>query len=106
MGGLLHFSHSGSLQFFVALCLMNNLVFHKFIEFPGTFALCQLFPLLRLQPLLRSNDLLIVELVLDPLLVLVSDLLLNSLLRVKHESVDTLGHLLLYAEFLFPPLYK
>lgn len=48
-----HFSQSGCFQFLISFCLMNNLVFHKFIKFTRAFSVSQLlfflifkFPLL------------------------------------------------------------
>ena len=59
---------------------MNDLVLHKLIKFPGSITISQLFLLLCLQSLLLADDFLVIELVLDSLLVLISDLLLNPLL--------------------------
>lgn len=59
---------------------MNDLVLHKLIKFAGSITICQLFPLLCLQSLLLADYFLVIELVLDSLLILISDLLLNPLL--------------------------
>ena len=85
---------------------MNDLVFHEFVEFTRPLSVCCWLSFLRLNFPRGANNLFFIHLVFDSLLVFVSDLLRYPLLRVKHEPVDALRHLLLNSELFLPPLQR
>lgn len=105
MGGFFIFSNRSSFQFLVSLCLMNNLILHKVVKFTRSFPISQVFSLLIFYLSLLAHNFFVFSLLHDAFIVLVSDLLLDSLLWIKHHSVDALGNLLFDPEFLFPPLF-
>ena len=85
---------------------MDDLIFHELVEFSGTLSIGCWLAFLGLHFSRGTDDLFFIHLLFDPLLVFVSDLLSYPLLRVKHEPIDALRHLLFDAKLLLPPLKR
>ena len=85
---------------------MDDLVFHEFIEFTRSLSVCCWLSFLGCNLSRGTNNLFFIHLIFNSLLVFVSDLLRYPLLRVKHEPVDALRHLLLDSELFLPPLQR
>ena len=85
---------------------MDDLVSHEFVEFTRSLSVCRRLSFLRFNFSRGANDLFFIHGVFNSLLVFVSDLLRYPLLRVKHEPVDALRHLLLDSELFLPPLHR